>query len=232
MLKYFIPIFILLSNSAFSYDLLNDLLSFGLHRLWKRELLALLSPLPGETWLDLCCGTGDLAFSLARKVFPNGRVVGIDSAKEPLALARKRALKESRLPISFVKADALDTGLEMHSFDGVVMGYGLRNLADPQVGLKEIHRVLKPGASAGILDFNKLSDHSNRSNFQKFYLEKIVVPIAGKFGLREHYLYLEESLKHFPDGHNQECLAREVGFTVAKHEPIAAGLMGILLVRS
>jgi len=214
------------------YDHLNDLLSFGLHRFWKRQLLAWLSPMPGEKWLDLCCGTGDLAIILAPKVYPNGMVLGLDSASKPLSLARKRSLKDPRLSVSWVQRDALDTGLESHYFDGVVMGYGLRNLPDPKAGLKEINRLLKPGSRAGILDFNKLPVTSFRAAFQKFYLRKIVVPIAAGFGLREHYIYLEESLKKFPEGSAQVRLAQELGFAEAKHKLLAAGLMGALLLKS
>ena len=222
----------LFNEVAPTYDRLNDLLSLGLHRVWKRQLLFLLSPVPGESWLDLCCGTGDLALSLARRLGPEGTVVGVDYAIGPLEIAKKRSLKEARTSISWVKGDALATGLPSNSFDGVVMAYGLRNLSDSLAGLKEIHRILKPGGRAGILDFNQIPDNSLRSLFQKFYLRKIVVPIATKVGLREHYVYLEESLKLFPEGHIQESLALEVGFEDAEHRRLAFDQMGLLLVRS
>ncbi len=222
----------LFNEVAPNYDRLNDLLSLGLHRIWKRQLLAWLAPLPGEKWLDLCCGTGDIALALAHRVSPFGTVLGVDSAIEPLSLAKKRSLEAPCLPVAWVHADALNTGLNTQDFDGAVMAYGLRNLADPKAGLKELHRLLKPGARAGILDFNQLPDKSIRSRFQKFYLRKIVVPIAAKFGLREQYVYLEESLKRFPMGHVQVDLAKEVGFSEAKHEFLAAGLMGALLLRA
>ena len=214
------------------YDHLNDLLSFGLHRFWKRQLLSWLSPRPGEKWLDLCCGTGDLAMLLARKVYPNGMVLGLDSASKPLVLARKRSSKEPRLSVSWVQCDVMNSGLDLHCFDGVVMSYGLRNIPDPKAGLKEIKRVLKPGSRAGILDFNKLPITSRRASFQKFYLRRIVVPIAAQFGLREHYIYLEESLKKFPEGSLQVLMAKEVGFSQANHKSLAAGLMGALLLKS
>ena len=214
------------------YDHLNDLLSLGLHRIWKRQLLAWLSPMPGEKWLDLCCGTGDLAMVLAQKVYPNGMVLGLDSASKPLTLARKRSVKDPKLSVSWIQRDALSTGFDAHYFDGVVMGYGLRNLPDPKAGLKEINRILKPGSRAGILDFNKLPVPSLRASFQKFYLRKVVVPVAAQFGLRDHYIYLEESLNQFPEGSLQVSLALDVGFAEAKHKPLAAGLMGVLLLRS
>ena len=221
----------LFNDVAHNYDHLNDWLSLGLHRVWKRQLLLWLAPMPGENWLDLCCGTGDLALLFAREVCPGGFVVGIDSAVEPLCLARQRSLKESQLSISWIKGDALNTGLPSDSFDGVVMAYGLRNLSDLEAGFKELHRVLKPGARAGILDFNKMRDEFIGARFQKFYLRNIAVPIAAKFGLNDHYVYLEKSLKLFPQGHEQEHLARAAGFLEAKHRLLGFGQMGALLLR-
>ena len=129
------------------YDQLNDLLSLGLHRQWKRQLVRWLNPVAGETWLDLCCGTGDLAMELARCVRPGGAVIGLDAAAEPLAIARRRQQLQPWLPLSFSQGDALDTGLPAASADGIVMAYGLRNLADPAAGLREIARLLSPGAA-------------------------------------------------------------------------------------
>ena len=188
----------LFNDIAPKYDLLNDLLSLGLHRVWKRQLLFELSPMSGENWLDLCCGTGDLALALTRRIRPKGSVLGIDSAIEPLLIARERSSKELLPSLSWAKGDALNTGLTSNHFDGVVMAYGLRNLSDYRAGLKEIHRVLKPGGRSGVLDFNSISERSIGYQFQRFYLRNIVVPIADKFGLKEHYIYLEESLKQFP----------------------------------
>ena len=118
------------------YDLLNDLLSLGLHRVWKRQAVAWLQPRPGQKLLDLCCGTGDLALVLAPKVRPGGAVVGIDAAGAPLQVAAGRSARQSWLNIQWQQGDALATGLPAASFDGAVMAYGLRNLADPGQGLR------------------------------------------------------------------------------------------------
>ncbi len=214
------------------YDRLNDLLSLGLHRVWKRQMLNWLAPVPGENWLDLCCGTGDLALTLTKFVNPGGAVLGIDSAAEPLALAARRASKESALSISWLRRDALHTGLPSNHFDGAVMAYGLRNLYDTGSAFQELRRLLKPGAKAGILDFNKIPANSIRGHFQRFYLRKVVVPIAAKFGLRDQYAYIEQSLHSFHQGFVQEKLAIEAGFREACHRQIAFGQMGVLLLRN
>ena len=208
------------------YDQLNDLLSFGLHRLWKRQAVAWLRPQPGQHLLDLCCGTGDLALVLASRVRPGGSVLGIDAAAAPLAVAARRAAAQPWLPVSWQQGDALATGLASAGCDGAVIAYGLRNLADPGAGLQELRRLLRAGGRAAVLDFNRTS--GTVASFQSFYLRRLVVPTAERFGIPEHYAYLEESLKRFPTGPEQERLARSVGFASARHIPMALGTMGRL----
>ena len=138
---------------ASRYDLLNDLLSFGLHRFWKKKLLSILSPVPGGRWLDLCCGTGDVALQLSTYLQLNGEVIGIDSAFKPLQIANLKSFKRRSLNIRWLQRDAVKTELPSSQFDGVVMAYGLRNLVDISEGLEEVYRLLKPGSKAGFLDF-------------------------------------------------------------------------------
>lgn len=208
------------------YDLLNDLLSLGLHRLWKRQALAWLSPQPGQTYLDLCCGTGDMALILAARLRPGGLVLGIDAAAAPLAIAARRAARQPWLPLRWSQADAMATQLADGWADGAVMAYGLRNLADPERGLVELRRILRPGAKAAVLDFNH--PEGPMASFQAAYLRGLVVPAAGCFGLGDHYAYLEASLERFPRADRQVALARGAGFSQARHRALAGGLMGLL----
>ncbi len=214
------------------YDLLNDLFSAGLHRHWKRTLLAALRPRPGERFLDLCCGTGDLTLLLAERVRPGGVVVGLDAAAAPLERARQRASRLPWLPVRWLQADALATGLPEASADGATMAYGLRNLSDPAAGLRELRRLLRPGGRAAVLDFHRPDPSLPRADqisaFQRLYLRRVVVPVAGAVGLEAEYAYLEESLRRFPTGLEQERLALKVGFSRARHRPVALGLMGRL----
>jgi demethylmenaquinone methyltransferase/2-methoxy-6-polyprenyl-1,4-benzoquinol methylase len=218
----------LFDSIAPRYDQLNDLLSLGLHRLWKRQALLGLRPRPGQRLLDLCCGTGDLALVLASRVRPGGLMVGLDAAAAPLAIARRRAARQPWLPLQWQQGDALATGLADGWADGAVMAYGLRNLADPAAGLAELRRLLRPGGRAVVLDFNRPDPASAPAAFQRFYLRRLVVPAACAVGLPEQYAYLEESLARFPTGPAQEDLARSAGFATARHRPLAGGLMGLL----
>jgi demethylphylloquinol methyltransferase len=214
------------------YDRLNDLLSLGLHRVWKRQLLAWLRPCPGERWLDLCCGTGDLALLLASRLRPGGEVLGMDAAVAPLQRAQQRSEQQPWLPVRWQQGDALHTGLASAGLDGVVIGYGLRNLADAAAGLAEVRRLLRPGGRAGVLDFNRQKAGGAGEAFQRAYLRRLVVPTAALVGLKEHYAYLEASLRRFPDGAAQEQLALEAGFRVARHRALAGGQMGLLLLET
>lgn len=222
----------LFNDVAPRYDRLNDVLSLGLHRQWKRQVLVWLNPQPGEHWLDVCCGTGDLALALARTVRPSGSVIGVDAAAAPLGRAEARRRREPWLKVSWQQADALATGLPNASADGAVMAYGLRNLADPAAGLAEMCRVLKPNRRAAVLDFNRLPEQSLAAIFQRQYLRKVVVPAAALAGFKDQYAYLEESLKCFATGKEQEAMALAAGFRKARHRSLLAGQMGLLLLET
>ena len=215
------------------YDQLNDLLSLGLHRLWKRQALLWLQPCPGQKLVDLCCGTGDLALLMAARVRPGGHVLGLDAAAAPLALARRRAAAQPWLPLRWQQGDALDTGLPDGGMDGAVMAYGLRNLADPGAGLRELRRLLRPTARAAVLDFRRPDPRAGFADaavegFQRWMLRRVVVPTARQAGLEAQYAYLQASLDRFPTQEALCALARQAGFRQVGHRSLAGGLMGLL----
>jgi len=220
----------LFDRTAHTYDLLNDLLSLGLHRLWKRQAVASLQPQPGEQILDLCCGTGDLSLLLAEQVRPHGHVTGLDGAPTALEQARQRATKEPWLPLQFIEGDVLRPPLPPGAADGVMMAYGLRNLASVTAGLNVIRHLLKPGGRAVVLDFHR-PHHPLGLHVQRSYLQGVVVPVAGMVDLEAEYTYLWQSVATFATGAEQEELARQLGFAVAHHQPIAGGLMGLLKLK-
>ncbi len=213
------------------YDFLNDMFSFGLHRFWKRKLLNILNPTFGEKWIDVCCGTGDMAILLAKYLRSSENITGIDSAFKALLVARERS-KQNFSSIEWIHVDALATKFKPNHFDGLLMAYGLRNLSSPYEGLREALRILKPGGRAGILDFRSFEGFSIQGLFQKIYLSFYVVPIASLFGLGKEYSYIKKSLTNFPSGEKQIDLALNAGFKKANYQTLAKGQMGILLLEA
>lgn len=211
------------------YDQLNDWLSLGQHRIWKQMAVKWSNASSGDTSLDLCCGSGDLALRLARQVGATGYVYGVDFSSQQLAIAQKRSQQQyPHYSINWVESDVLDLPFADNYFDAATMGYGLRNVIDIPRSLKELHRVLKPGAKTAILDFHRPSNSQLRA-FQQWYLNRIVVPVADHLGLTEEYAYISPSLDRFPTGQEQVELARQAGF-FAIHYPIASGMMGVLVI--
>ena len=215
---------------SYKYDFLNNLLSFGLHNFWKKNLVGLLKPEDGETWADLCCGTGDLSFLINKKVYPNGEVIGVDSAFEILNVARNKSTTINENVINWEKKDLFDLD-ESRKFDGVCISYGLRNLVSVEDGIKKVFRLLKVNGRAGFLDFNHPKKNSITSIFQKIYLRFVVVPISSFFKLKDEYDYIENSIRMFPDGSKLISIAKKVGFKEVKYKTICAGQMGILILK-
>jgi demethylmenaquinone methyltransferase/2-methoxy-6-polyprenyl-1,4-benzoquinol methylase len=207
------------------YDDLNDRMSFGLHRVWKKMAVAWTECGPGDSALDLCCGTGDLALLLARRVGESGNVFGVDFSPNQLAEARRRDRTDR---VHWVEADVLSLPFADASFDALTQGFGLRNVVDIPVCLAEIHRVLKPGARAAILDLHRPADPTWRA-FQEWYLRERVAGLGQERALGSEYAYIAPSLERFPTGEEQVHLARTAGFAWARHYPLVGGAVGVLV---
>ena len=215
---------------SYRYDFLNSLLSFGLHKLWKKKLVDLLKPQQGEDWADLCCGTGDLAFLICKRVGPNGSITGIDSAKEILNIAKKKAERVKNKFINWESKDVLEIDEYARNFDGICMSYGLRNLESVEKGIKKVFSLLNDKGRAGFLDFHHSRKNSLSNIFQKIYLRLVVVPISRVFNLSREYAYIEESISNFPKGNELILIAKEVGFERIEYRTIFFGQMGILIL--
>ncbi|MEG3437587.1 bifunctional demethylmenaquinone methyltransferase/2-methoxy-6-polyprenyl-1,4-benzoquinol methylase UbiE [Pannus brasiliensis CCIBt3594] len=211
------------------YDRLNHDLSFGLHHVWKTMTVKWCEPKPGDLALDLCCGSGDLTFILAKQVGATGKTIGLDFSPRLLDIARQRALDRPELNLDWIEGNALDLPFADNTFDCATMGYGLRNVVDIPKCLAEVHRVLKPGARAAILDFHESEEPIARL-FARWYLHSIVVPTARRHGLTDEYAYISPSLDRFPTGKEQVKLGYSAGFSRAVHYPIASGMMGVLVL--
>lgn len=221
----------LFSRIAPVYDDLNDVLSLGQHRIWKRMAVNWSGAKEGNNVLDLCCGSGDLAFLLSQKVGLNGEVTGLDFSREQLIVASKRQqlrAKPCYRNLKWVEGDAINLPYPDCYFDAITMGYGLRNVIDKYKAMKEVYRVLKPGSKASILDFNKSTD-GFMTSIQGWMIDNIVVPVAAGYGLTEEYRYLKSSIQEFLTGEELEHLALESGFSSARHYEVGGGLMGNLV---
>lgn len=227
----------LFGTIATRYDVLNDILSIGLHRRWKRRLAQLANVCPGQLALDVCCGTGDVSFELAKR---GAKVIGLDFNRAMLDIARRRqrAKQSTNLtcnaqPINpvFVLSDAHQLPFAPDTFDALTISYGLRNLANWQFGLREMMRVVKPGGHLLVLDFGKPANQFLRSLY--FGYVAIVVPAIGKLGSGHiaPYQYLIESLRQYPAQHGVPAKMRELGLTNVQTIDLLGGIMSIIVAQ-
>ena len=231
----------LFATIARRYDLLNDLMSAGLHRRWKRRVVELarggkaveVAIGKGKGVLDLCCGTGDIALKFARQ---EARVTGVDFTEEMLQVAKAREWRSLTSPrvggprfraASWVRADALDLPFRDNSFDVVSVGYGLRNLADIERGLREILRVLRPGGKFLSLDFGKPEAKAFRGLY--FAYLRMVLPMLGRMfcGDPDTHGYILASLPDYPAQRGIRELMESIGYGDCGCEEFCLGAMAI-----
>ncbi|HYQ77477.1 MAG TPA: bifunctional demethylmenaquinone methyltransferase/2-methoxy-6-polyprenyl-1,4-benzoquinol methylase UbiE [Solirubrobacterales bacterium] len=208
------------------YDALNSLMTAGLHHRWRERAADQTDLAPGDAALDVCCGTGDLALELARRVSPGGHVVGCDFSEPMLDLAREKAAERSVEGARFEWADALELPYDAERFDAVTVGFGVRNLADLDRGLREMARVLKPGGRAVILEITQPT-RPPLSLFYSLWFDRIV-PLLGAFSSNpEAYSYLPESVRSFPSPRGLAEKMDAAGFEAIRYTVLAGGIIAI-----
>lgn len=200
------------SDIAPKYDFFNDVISFGMHRNWKNFVVEKANLKEGDTALDLCTGTGDIAFKLAKKVGQTGKVVGGDFVQKMLDVANTRIEKENpEKNVTFQIADAMKLPFEDNTFDAVTVAYGLRNVQDIPTAMKEIQRVTKTGGRILSLDLGKPVIPVYRELYY-FYFYKIMPLITSFFqGKKDAYSYLPNSLDEFPAQEGLVRIMKEIG---------------------
>jgi len=187
----------LFSSVAGKYDLANSVLSLTRHRAWRRFAVSKAGLRPGDSALDVCCGTGDFAFELARVVGKSGRVVGTDFSEPMLSLARAKAARRGVQGIEFAAANTCELPFGDGSFDCVTVGFGVRNLADVDAGLAEMARVLRPGGRLVCLETGEVRSRFARLPWKLYF--HILTPYAATLmGAKKWaYEYLPRSAREF-----------------------------------
>jgi len=208
------------------YDALNSVMTAGLHHRWRERAADRAELSPGDSALDVCCGTGDLALELAGRVAPAGRVVGCDFSEPMLDLAREKASQRGAGGVRFEWADALSLPYDAGRFDAVTVGFGVRNLANLERGLGEMARVLRPGGRLVVLEITQPT-RPPLSAFYSLWFDRIV-PLLGSFSSdAAAYSYLPESVRSFPGPSRLAELMDGAGLKRIRWTVLAGGIIAI-----
>jgi demethylmenaquinone methyltransferase/2-methoxy-6-polyprenyl-1,4-benzoquinol methylase len=187
------------SDVAAKYDKANQVLSLGIHHVWRKKLVEWSEVKPGDKILDCATGTGDVAITFQKKLKGSGQITGIDFCAEMLSYAPQKALK-LKLPINFKVADVTQLPFPDNEFDVVSISFGIRNVENPVLGIKEMSRVLKPGGRLLILEFGQVRLPLIDSTYN-WYSKKVLPKIGGWITNKpDAYEYLQESSARFPCG--------------------------------
>ena len=216
------------SSIANRYDLANRVMSGGMDILWRRRLARMVASEGPHDILDLATGSGDVAFTLARRVPTAKTIQGMDFCVPMLDEARSKLEKTGihHVQISFEQADCHQLPLPDASVDAITIAFGLRNLEDREQGLREMARVLRPGGCLFVLEFTQ--PYKWMRPFYYFYLSKIIPVVSGWItGDREAYRYLSDSVSAFPDRNQLSTEIRNAGFSTVSATPLTASIVAI-----
>ena len=213
---------------ASRYDLMNDLMSGGMHRLWKRFTIELSSVRPGQTVLDIAGGTGDLAAKFSQRVGPDGHVILADINAAMLSVGRDRLIDKGALNnISVSQADAQFLPYADNSIDCITIAFGLRNVTDKALALRSMHRVLKPGGRLLVLEFSKPTSPLLSQVYDAYSFSAL--PFMGKLITNDadSYRYLAESIRKHPDQETLLEMVEDAGFVHCKYHHMTGGIVAI-----
>ncbi|WP_300011591.1 bifunctional demethylmenaquinone methyltransferase/2-methoxy-6-polyprenyl-1,4-benzoquinol methylase UbiE [uncultured Roseobacter sp.] len=212
------------SSVASKYDIMNDVMSGGIHRLWKDAMMDWLAPRPGQKLLDVAGGTGDISFRfLKRAGFGHASV--LDLTEPMLVEGRQRAeAAQMQDSLDWVVGDAMALPFEDNSFDVYTISFGIRNVTRPQDALHEAYRVLKPGGRCMVLEFSQLPNPAMQKAYDLYSFN--VIPRMGQIiaNDRDSYQYLVESIRNFPDQESFLAMIRDAGFENAKYRNLTMGV--------
>jgi len=217
------------SSVAYKYDIMNDAMSAGMHRLWKRSFIAKAALPKGGVALDVAAGSGDIAIGLLKKVNREARVVLTDLNGPMLREGARRILDEGMLPglADCIQSDGTKLPFADNSFDLVTIAFGIRNFVDVPAGLAEFYRVLKPGGQFMCLEFSKPVIPLLDVAYDAYSFN--VIPAMGEMitGGRDSYQYLVESIRRFPDQKRFEKWIKDAGFSLVRHDNLTGGVVAM-----
>ena len=215
------------SSVASRYDLMNDVMSGGVHRLWKDAMMDWLAPRDGQRLLDVAGGTGDIAFRFLKRA-PGAEAVVLDLTEPMLTEGRRRA-EAARLAerLGWIAGDAMALPFEDASFDRYTISFGIRNVTRIGDALAEARRVLRPGGRLLVLEFSRVPNALLRRAYDAYSFA--VIPRMGQAvaGDRESYQYLVESIRRFPDQEAFAGMIREAGFEQVRHRNLSQGIAAL-----
>ncbi len=214
-------------NISHRYDFLNRLLSVGIDVSWRKKVVKMVTETEPKTILDVATGTGDLAIALAKKN-PQAKITGFDLSNGMLEHGRvKVAEKNLSDQIEMIQGDAENMPFEDNTFDAITVAFGVRNFETLEKGLKEIHRVLKPGGKFVILEFSQPEQFPMKQLYNFYF--KNILPVIGKTFSKDHraYTYLPESVQAFPYGEKLNNILKSVNFLEPKDKKLTFGIASI-----
>jgi demethylmenaquinone methyltransferase / 2-methoxy-6-polyprenyl-1,4-benzoquinol methylase len=212
---------------ASKYDIMNDLMSGGMHRLWKDAMMDWLAPRPGQQLLDVAGGTGDVAFRFLKRA-PGATATVLDMTESMLVAGRQRADADKMADrLDWVVGDAMALPFPNNSFDVYTISFGIRNVTRIEDALTEAYRVLRPGGRLMVLEFSQIPNAGLQWVYDRYSFN--VIPVMGQVvaGDRESYQYLVESIRKFPDQERFAEMVRRAGFGQVKYRNLTMGVAAL-----
>ena len=212
---------------ASNYDLMNDVMSLGTHRLWKNYTIASSNVSKGDKVLDIAGGTGDLAIKFRKKVGDSGKVILSDINGSMLEEGRKNLINHGVIDVDFIQANAESLPFEDNTFDCVSIAFGLRNVTYKNTALKQMHRVLKKGGSLLVLEFSKVENEMLEKIYDAYSFN--LIPKLGQFFANDEdsYQYLAESIRKHPDQETLKTMALDAGFGFCEYHNLSGGIVAL-----